>query len=208
MTRALVRAGACACVCVHFRLARPLRPCVSLCLAHVSKQQQAVNSCWRCRELKHTMTTKSMRCSRWLAITGVLSSQLPSDTVSETGDEIPREHDIVCEWCGPARYASSQCWDHNLSCGDSGTVQNWGLVSSGQAISGRNTENIFYIPGFALLDMITELIRRKSQEIFPSISLQTVFCFPVSSPISVEPHMASAICTPVRVLTALSIRMA
>ena len=107
VARALVRAAR---ALVLVSIAIFLVPCVFAC-CFVSRKQAAASSCWRCRELKHTTTAaKSMRRSRWLAITRSLESPPTAvchDTVSETGEEIARECRMMYGWCGPARYASS-----------------------------------------------------------------------------------------------------
>ena len=63
------------------------------------------------------------------------------DAMSKTGEKIPREYDTMYGWCGPARYAASVGLKTPVSFA-SETVQNWCLVSSGQARSVRNTEHI------------------------------------------------------------------
>ena len=66
----------CACVCVHFHLPCPLSLSVSLCLAHAGNRQQTVVGVADTSSIQRK-AAKSTRSSRWLAITGVLSPQLP-----------------------------------------------------------------------------------------------------------------------------------
>ena len=89
---------------------------------------------------------------------------------------------MIYGWCGPARCAFSVGFKTSVSVG-SRTVQNWCLVSSGQAISGQDTEIIFEISVFGQSIRVdkSELTRNSSL-----ISLQSVLCFPVSSPIRVS----------------------
>ena len=58
-----------------------------------------------------------------------------------------RGYDVVYGWCDPGRYSSRVVFKTSLSVG-SGTMHNWCLVSSGRAISGRNTESSLEISVF------------------------------------------------------------
>ena len=142
------KSGACACDCVHFHLSCRLR--VLLGLAHASKQQQTVVGD---AESSSTQRQQPRACG---VVDGSLSPErsvespatgICRDVVSETEEEIPREHDIMYGWCGPTRYPFSAGLKAYVSFG-AGTIQNWCLVSSDQAISVRSTENISEISAF------------------------------------------------------------
>ena len=117
-------------------------------LGSLLEHQGAVRWHMYCRKLKHTTTTttaKSMRCSRLFVHhhrrLESLATAICRDTVSDT----PREHsssgdDMYNEYW--ARHILPPVWGSKPVLASSGTDQNWCLISSRQAISGRTTENI------------------------------------------------------------------
>ena len=107
IARALVTAAR-ALVLVSFIVL--LVPCVFAWNLSLTRKQAAASSCCHCRELKHTTTAaESMRCSRPLAINGVLSLQLPLYAVipcprlETRNTRIPREYDVMYGRCELAR---------------------------------------------------------------------------------------------------------